>query len=121
MTSVLKKAGLAVALGATALTVAAPAQAQRYRHYGHGDVAGAALVGGLAGLAVGAAVADRGYPVGYYADPYYAYPPAYYYGPGYGYYYYPHYRYYGRPGYYGYHGGYRGGYRGGYHGGYHHR
>lgn len=116
MTSVLKKAGLAVALGATALTVAAPAQAQRYyRHYGHGDVAGAAILGGLAGLAVGAAVADRGYPVTYYDDPYYAYPPAYYYGgPGYAYYGYPHYRYYGHPGYYRYHGYHRGGYHGGY-------
>jgi hypothetical protein len=113
MTSVLKKAGLAVALGATALTVAAPAQAQRYggyRHYGHGDAAGAALVGGLAGLAIGAAIADRG-PRHYYYDDYYAYPRGYYaYGPRY---HYRPYGYYGRPayrGYYGYHGGYGYGY-----------
>ncbi len=131
MNGMLKKVGLGVALAATALTVAAPAEAQRYRggHYyrGHGDAAGAALVGGLAGLAVGAALAsDRpgyyydGYAPAYYGPAYYgpAYygPPAYYYGPRYRGYYGPSYR-----GYY--RGGYRGGaYRGGYHGGgYRHR
>lgn len=99
MKAMLKKVGLAVALGSTALAVAAPAQAQRwgggYRHYGHGD-GGTAVIAGIAGLAIGAAIAsdhdryrdryyyDRGYPVdydrvyyrshGYYPDDgYYAY------------------------------------------------
>lgn len=101
MHSMLKKAGLGVALAATALTTAAPAEAQRYGgHYrgyrGH-DNGGAAIVAGIAGLAIGAAIAsdrndryrdryyeDRGYPVdydrGYYSshgyypdDGYYAY------------------------------------------------
>src|SRR6478736_4559778 len=65
----LKKAGLAVTLGATALTAAAlPAEAQRYYdrhrsyyHDNHND--GAAVVAGIAGLAMGAAIAsgDRRY------------------------------------------------------------
>jgi hypothetical protein len=97
--NLLKKTGLAVALGATALTSAVPASAQYhgYRHYrGGGDAAGAAVVAGIAGLAIGAAIAsgndryrdryyyDRGYPRdydvvyyrehGYYpTDGYYAY------------------------------------------------
>lgn len=81
MTGLLKKAGLAVALGATAMaTMAAPADAQRYRgyrHYGHGggDVAAGALLGGIVGLGVGAAIAnsgrDRYYDRGYYNGGYY--------------------------------------------------
>lgn len=55
MTSIFTKASLALALGATALTVAAPAQAQRYGHRGHGD-GGTALIAGIAGLAIGAAI-----------------------------------------------------------------
>ena len=97
MISFAKKAALGLALGATAMTaVAVPAQAQRYyRHdyYRHHDNdAGTAIVAGIAGLAIGAAIAssnndrrydyDRGYyrggyyPAdGYYARPYYrAYP-----------------------------------------------
>lgn len=98
MNAVLKKAGLAVALGATALTAAVPASAQRWDGYrGHrGGDAGTAVVAGIAGLAIGAAIAssndryrdryyyDRGYPRdydfryyhdhGYYPrDGYYAY------------------------------------------------
>jgi hypothetical protein len=101
MNSLLKKAGLAIALGATALATSAPAEAQRYGggygHYGRGGGgAGGAVVAGIAGLAIGAAIAsshdsyrdryyeDRGYPrdydIGYYrghgyypVDGYYAY------------------------------------------------
>jgi len=60
-----------------------------YRYYGgyhhhHGDAAGAALVAGIAGLAIGAALADGGhrtyYRTGYYD---YGYAPGYY---DYGYY-----------------------------------
>lgn len=73
MRSILKKAGLAIALGATALVSTAPAQAQYYRgyhgHRGHDD-AGPAIVAGIAGLAIGAAIAsDRGDR--YYRDRYY--------------------------------------------------
>ncbi|MDB5706856.1 MAG: hypothetical protein JWN66_3972 [Sphingomonas bacterium] len=58
MNSLMKKAGLGVALAATALTVAAPADAQRYRgHRGH-DSTGPAIVAGIAGLAIGAAIAS---------------------------------------------------------------
>jgi hypothetical protein len=68
MTSIIKKAVLAGALGATVLAVASPADAQRYRgHYRH-DNGGAAVFAGVAGLALGAALAsdhrydyDRGY------------------------------------------------------------
>lgn len=92
MNSLMKKIGLGVALGATALTMAVPAEAQRwhggygrgYGHYGRGDGAGTAIVAGIAGLAVGAAIASdrgdryerdryyraRGYD-GYYDDGYY--------------------------------------------------
>ena len=83
MTGLVKKAGLALALGATALTAAAPADAQRYggRGYYHrgGNAAGAALLGGIVGLGVGAAIAsnNRGYDRGYYygGPGYYAPPP----------------------------------------------
>ncbi|MDF0486864.1 hypothetical protein PX554_01880 [Sphingomonas sp. H39-1-10] len=93
MNAFLKKAGLGVALAATALTAAMPAEAQwrgGYRGYrGYhgwhrgGDATGAALLGGIVGLGVGAAIAsnNRGYDRGYYDGPrgYYAGPPAYYY------------------------------------------
>ena len=104
MNSMMKKIGLAAALGATALTAAAPAEAQRwrggygggYRHYDH-DNGGTAIVAGIAGLAIGAAIAsnrndryrddyyrergyDRNYDYNYYQshnyypnDGYYAY------------------------------------------------
>lgn len=72
------------AVGAV-LATAAPAEAQRYRHYdrhhhrGGGDAAAAAIIGGVAGLALGAAIAgnndgrrDRGYySSGYAYDPRY--------------------------------------------------
>lgn len=92
MNSLIKKAVLAATLGATALTAAVPAEAQRYGHggyrggYGHGGYrgdGGTAVVAGIAGLAIGAALAsnrndryrddyyrERGYPA-YYDDGYY--------------------------------------------------
>ena len=64
MTSIVKKAVLGVALGGTVLTAVAPAaEAQRWRHHRHHDDTGAAIVAGIAGLAIGAAIAssDRRY------------------------------------------------------------
>ncbi|UYY57696.1 hypothetical protein [Sphingomonas sp. S2-65] len=64
MTNFVKKAVLGSVLGATVLAAAAPAaEAQRYRgYYRDRDNGGAALVAGIAGLAIGAALAsDRGY------------------------------------------------------------
>lgn len=82
MTKLLTKAVLGATLGATVLVVAAPAEAQRYRHYRDRDRGGAAVVAGIAGLAIGAALAssandpyrnrwyrDRGYRYDY--DDYY--------------------------------------------------
>ena len=74
MKTILTKAGLAITLAATTLTAAAPADAQRYRRYnrgGGGDVATGAIIGGVIGLGVGAAIAssnrrDRYYDRGYY-------------------------------------------------------
>lgn len=79
----LKKAGLAVAMAATTLTIAAPAEAQRYDRYrnrGGNDVAAGAIIGGIVGLGLGAAIASsnnrgRYYDRGYYGDGYYAQPP----------------------------------------------
>lgn len=74
MISKLKKAGLGLALAATALTAAAPAEAQRYRGYRdgyRGDRAGTAVVAGLAGLAVGAAIASNNRGRYYYDDGFY--------------------------------------------------
>ncbi len=96
MTNVLTKVGLGVALAATSLTVAAPAEAQRYYHRDRGSDAGTAIVAGIAGLAIGAAIAsssndryyDRGYDNRYYYDrgPRYNYAPRYnYYQPRYNY------------------------------------
>ena len=89
---------MGVALAATALTAAAPADAQRYRggyrHYnrGGGDVAAGAILGGILGLGVGAAIANSGRDRYYDRGAYYDAPPppprAYYdrgYGNGYGY------------------------------------
>jgi len=75
MIPLFKKATLALALGAATLAVASPAQAQRYGgdYRGRGD-GGTAVVAGLAGLAVGAAIAsDRGGRGGYYDDRGYGY------------------------------------------------
>jgi len=94
MNGVWKKLGLCLALGATALTAAAPAEAQRwgrgwgggyggYYHRDRGDAAAGALIGGIVGLGIGAAIAssnqpryvDRGYYYNRGYDPYYAPPP----------------------------------------------
>ena len=83
--SIMTKVALTTALAATGLTVAAPASADRYRHYNRGgDVATGAIVGGIVGLGIGAAIAssnrgprynggyyNRGYaPRGYYRQRY---------------------------------------------------
>ncbi|MBC2666158.1 hypothetical protein H7F51_11580 [Novosphingobium flavum] len=74
--TIIKKAVLAVALGAATLTAASPAMADGYRGYRRGgDTTGAAIAGGIVGLALGAAIAsgsrDRYYDDGYYyARPY---------------------------------------------------
>ena len=75
-----KKATLATALAASALTAASPAMARDYGYH-HGDSTGAAIAGGIIGLALGAIVVsaashhdhdyrDRGweYRDGYYWD-----------------------------------------------------
>lgn len=76
--NIIKKMVLGAALGASALTAAAPASAQYYRGYGyrhHDDDAGVAIGAGVLGLALGAAIASnsgRRYDRGYYNDrPYY--------------------------------------------------
>jgi len=62
MVSILKRAGLSVALAATALVSAVPAEAHdRYWRRGN-DVAGPAIAAGVLGLAVGAAVASSNRP-----------------------------------------------------------
>ena len=56
-----KKATVATVLAATALTSVSPASAQTYygnRHRGGGDATGAAIVGGVIGLALGAIIAS---------------------------------------------------------------
>lgn len=92
MNGLMKKAGLGVALAATVLTAAAPADAQRwgrgyrgggwggYHHRGGGNAAGAAVLGGILGLGVGAAIASNNRPR-YYDRGYYAPPPVAYYAP----------------------------------------
>jgi hypothetical protein len=56
MKALLKKATLAAVLGATTLTVAAPAEAQRWRRYDRGNDAGVALAAGIAGIVIGSAL-----------------------------------------------------------------
>ena len=92
MKTMLKKAGLGVALAATSLAVAAPAEAQRWRHYDDGDdAAAAAIIAGVAGLAIGAALADDDrYYDRYDRDYYYDRYPRYNHYPRYNYY--PRYR-----------------------------
>ncbi len=76
MNGLMKKAGLGIALAATALTAAAPADAQRWGgYYGHrrgGDATASALLGGIVGLGIGAAIASSNRPRyvdrGYYYD-----------------------------------------------------
>jgi hypothetical protein len=61
MANLIKKAVLGTVLGASVLTAVAPtADAQRYRgyrSYRHHDNTGTAIVAGIAGLAIGAAIA----------------------------------------------------------------
>ena len=79
MANIMKKAVLGATLAATALTAAAPADAQRWRRYDRnrgGDVAAGAILGGIVGLGVGAAIAssnrrDRYYDRRYYDRGYY--------------------------------------------------
>lgn len=61
MAYLIKKMVLGATLAATALTAAAPAEAQRYRRYnrGGGDVAAGAVLGGIVGLGIGAAIASN--------------------------------------------------------------
>ena len=87
--NIIRKATLATVLGATALTSVTPAMAQPYGGYNHrsgGDTTGAAIAGGVIGLALGAIIgssiakqnnddhrhryADRGWTWrdGYYRD-----------------------------------------------------
>lgn len=84
MNSVMKKGVMVLVAGATVATVAAPAEAQRYRRYHRGGNDAAIAIGaGIIGLGVGAAIAssnrDR------YYDPYYGrgYYDRGYYGRGY--------------------------------------
>ncbi|WP_375398617.1 hypothetical protein [uncultured Sphingomonas sp.] len=60
MKTLMTKAVLGATLAATALTAAAPADAQRYRRGRGGDDTGTAIVAGVAGLAIGAAIASNG-------------------------------------------------------------
>jgi hypothetical protein len=83
MNKFLTKAVIGGTLAATTLTAAMPADAQRYggrgyRGYRH-DGTGTAIVAGVAGLAIGAAIAsssnrDRYYDNRYYNDNYNNYP-----------------------------------------------
>ena len=77
MTKFWKKAVLGAALAASTVTAVSPAAAEPWRggyHRGGGDAAGAAIVGGVIGLALGAAIAsghhDRDYDRGYYNEGY---------------------------------------------------
>ena len=86
MANLMTKAVLGATLAATALTAAAPADAQRWRrNRGGGDVAAGAVLGGIVGLGIGAAIAssnrDRFYDRGYYDRGYY--PRGYVYDRGY--------------------------------------
>jgi hypothetical protein len=61
--NIITKAALGLVAGATALTAAAPAEAQYRGWHGRdrgGDVVAGAVIGGVAGLAIGSAIAaDR--------------------------------------------------------------
>lgn len=80
MRKVLTTALAAVTAAGAVLATAAPAQADRYRHHRHrdnDDAVAAAVLGGVAGLALGAALSSRGdrsrgyYENGYSYDPRY--------------------------------------------------
>ena len=102
MKTMWKKGVLALATGASLVAMAAPAEARGYyrggygyRHHGNG---GAAIAGGILGLAVGAAIASNAGRGGYGDRSYYR-------GGGYGYVDDGYYRGYDRP--YRYRGGYQ--------------
>lgn len=85
MKKLITRTGLALALGATAIVASAPAQAQRYNgrgsYHGRDNGAGTAIVAGIAGLAIGAAIASssrRSDRDVYARDSYQEYPQAYY-------------------------------------------
>ena len=68
----IRKTVLGLALGAAALTAASPAMADGWRgHRGGGDTTGAAIAGGIVGLAVGAAIASNRDDRDYRDDRYY--------------------------------------------------
>lgn len=82
MRKVLTTAIAGVTAAGAVLATAAPAEAQRYRHHRHGgdnDEVAAAIIGGVAGLALGAAIAGNGdrRDRGYYYDNRYSYDPRY--------------------------------------------
>lgn len=88
MTRIWKKAGLFAALVASATLSVSPAEA-RSRYYGRGhDNTDTAIIAGIAGLAIGAAIASSGRDRYYYRDGY-RYRNGYYYDRGY----YPRYSY----------------------------
>jgi len=73
MKKFLKMGVLSIATAASVLAMSSPAEARRYYgrgygHYGHSGNTGAALAGGIIGLALGAAIANdgRGYRGGGY-------------------------------------------------------
>jgi len=90
--TIMKTAMGGAALAATLLASASPAEARDRYGYRHHDNTGAAVVAGIAGLAIGAAIAssnsggyynggyyDRGYyPQRYYYNSYPSYPIVYY-------------------------------------------
>jgi len=94
MKKVIASALAAVTFGGAVVASAAPAAAQPYRHYyggghyyrhGGGDAAGAAAIAGIAGLAIGAAIAGNNHSHSYYRNSYYDGGYGYY-GRPYGYY-----------------------------------
>ena len=83
MSGLIKKVVLGTALAASTVAAVAPAEAQYYRRHRGGDATGAAIVGGIIGLGVGAAIAssnnrDRYYDRGRSYDRGYAYDQGYY-------------------------------------------
>lgn len=82
MNGMMMKLGLGTAMAATALAAAAPADAQRWRGRGYNrgnDVATGALIGGVVGLGLGAAIASSNRGPYYRGGGYYGYRG---YGPG---------------------------------------
>ena len=72
---------LSTAALVTGLAIAPAAHADQWHrnyHHHHINAAGAAIIGGLVGLGLGAAIASNG---GYYGSPGYYAPPYSYYGP----------------------------------------